>query len=148
MPNADRLVELQKLVEIVGPTWAEGYLRVHRTTLKRWLDGKTRVPESALVTLRAAAWGQMPGRKAERCWDGWYFADGRLWSPEDTSFEASELRAIPYLRGELRALRAHVAKLQATLAAERHAGDVRCPAANDSNGASALVQDQIAAPWP
>lgn len=145
MPNRD---ELHKLVQTVGLEWAEGYLRVHRTTLKRWLDGKARVPESALVTLRAVAWGQMPGRKAERCWDGWYFADGLLWNPEDQGFEPSELRAIPYLRGELRALRAQVADLQAKLAASRHAGDVRYPAANDGDAAQALAIEAATAPWP
>lgn len=148
MQNADRLAELQKLVETIGPTWAEGYLRVHRTTLKRWLDGKARVPESALVTLRAVAFGQMPGRKAERCWDGWYFADGKLWSPEDTWFEASELRALPYLKGELRALRAQVLELRAKLAQATRANEVRYPAANDAEGGVAIAMERLTAPWP
>lgn len=148
MRNADHVAELTQLVETIGFEAAEGYLRVHRQTLRRWLKGESRVPASALATLRAVAFGQMPGRKREQAWNGWYFSDGKLWSPEDVCFEPGELRAIPYLRGELRALQRQVANLQAALKAAQHAGEVLYPAANESDGAQALIQEAVAAPWP
>jgi hypothetical protein len=148
MHNANPVAELTQLVETIGFEAAEGYLRVHRRTLSRWLKGESRVPASALVTLRAVAFGQMPGRKREQAWNGWYFADGKLWSPEDVWFEPGDLRALPYLRGELRALRAQVTSLEAALKAAQHAGEVLYPAANEADGAQALVRDQIAAAWP
>jgi hypothetical protein len=148
MRDENKLPELRQLVETIGLERSEDLLRVHRTTLKRWLNAQSRIPDAALLTLRAAAFGQMPGRKREQAWNGWYFADGKLWSPEDVWFEPGQLRALPYLKGEVEALRRQVADLRSALAASRHAGEIRYPAANEADGAQALVQEKIAAPWP
>lgn len=140
------ITELSDLIDRMGPGWTEALLNVHPDTLKRWRSGKSRVPTAVLVALRAAALGQMPWR--DRCWDGWFYFKGELHSPAGDRYVASDLAALPYLRGENRALRAQVADLQAQLAAARHAGEVLYPAANEADGAQEIVREEIAAPWP
>jgi len=122
--------ELQNLVDALGPHRAADLCRVHRTTLLRWLAGQTRVPAAALATLRAAAWGQMPGR--ERAWDGWTFDEGYLWSPEGVRFSRGDVASLPYVRDLVKALQADVARLEAQLVAATRAAAETDRASNDA----------------
>lgn len=123
--------ELEYLIDAVGGrAYAEDLCRVHRTTMGRWLSGKIKPPAAALATLRAAAWGQMPGR--DRTWDGWFFRDGLLWSPEGERFDAGEIRALVYMRKVITAQREQIVTLERQIVAATREASRHDPAANDN----------------
>lgn len=125
----NRQLELKSLVEVLGQHRAADLCRVHRTTVGRWLKGQIDPPEAALIALRAAVTGQMPGR--DRAWDGWYFQDGLLWSPEGYGFDSGQILARVYERQMIQALRKQIEDLEAKLVAATRELAKSDKAAND-----------------
>ena len=121
--------ELAKLVDELGPSRIASICRVHRTTVGRWLKGQVPIPESAILALRAYGWGEMPG--LERAWDGWFFRDGLLWSPNGDKFDPGEIMALIYMRPLVIAQREQIAELEAKLIAATREATKYDPAAND-----------------
>jgi hypothetical protein len=112
-----RRQELIDLVYIVETGRAERALNVHRTTLARWMSGKSRIPESALVTLRAYAKGQLPGMTDEH-WQGWRFGrDGMLYEPNGYAHSEGDIRAQFYERRLIRAQQDRIQELEAKVKA-------------------------------
>lgn len=131
--DLQRLHELRELVEQYGgESRVERLLNVHRTTLYRWLENKTRIPDAALHTLRAAASGQMPYMDREKAWQGWRFArDGMLYSPAGEPFHGGDLLAIKYMRDCIKAQQRAIKELEEKLKIAQDALDRYMPAAND-----------------
>lgn len=127
MRNATQ--ELASLVEHLGAGRIASICRVHRTTVGRWLKGQVPVPESAILALRAYGWGEMPG--LDRCWDGWFFRDGLLWSPDGNKFDPGEINALVYMRPLVIAQRKQIVELEAQLVAATKEATKHDPAAND-----------------
>lgn len=85
--------ELEHLVNELSETTAVRLLGVHRTTISRWIRGKSRIPESALITLRAALYGERPG-DVGKIWEGWRFGPGgHLYAPDVFPYTAGDLLA-------------------------------------------------------
>lgn len=126
-----RRQELIDLVYIVEPGRAERALNVHRTTLARWLSGKSRIPESALVTLRAYAKGQLPGMTDEH-WQGWSFGrDGLLYEPNGYSHSEGDIRAQFYERRLIKSQERRIKELEDKVKALTAQLAQTDPAAND-----------------
>lgn len=108
--------EMIDLVAELGIYRAERLLNVHRTTIQRWQRGITRVPESAIFTLRGAARGQLPGQD-DTSWQGWIFGkDGNLYSPDGRGFSCGDILAQQYERQLIKAQQARIRELEAKVA--------------------------------
>jgi len=126
-----KVQELIDLVQDLGMGRSERLLNVHRTTISRWMKRQTRIPDAALLTLRAAAKGQLPGQ-TDRTWEGWSFdKHGILWSPGGDQFTSGDLMAQRYERAVIRELRKEIAQLEAKLIKMTKAAAVVDQAAND-----------------
>jgi len=126
-----KVQELIDLVQDLGMASAERLLNVHRTTISRWMKRQTRVPDAALLTLRAAVKGQLPGQ-TDRTWQGWSFDKyGTLWSPGGDQFTSGDLMAQRYERAVIRELRKEIAQLEAKLIKMTKAASMVDQAAND-----------------
>lgn len=84
--NARPARDLQTLIEKLGRTRVERELNVHRTTVKRWLDGTVKIPGHQHQVIRMLL-GDLPGTAGK--WTGWRFQDGELLSPAGDRFDAS-----------------------------------------------------------
>ena len=127
MRNPQR--EMVQLAADLGVSRIASICRVHRTTVARWVKGQVPVPESAILALRAYGWGEMPG--LDRCWDGWFFRDGLLWSPEGNKFDPGEIMALIYMPPLAIAQRQTIVDLEAKLIAATKEATKHDPAAND-----------------
>lgn len=108
--------EMIDLVSDLGMYRCERLLNVHRTTIQRWMRGESRVPESAIFTLRGIAKGQLPGQD-DTTWQGWHFhTDGNLYSPDGRPFHIGDLMAQQYERQLIKAQQARIKELEAKLA--------------------------------
>jgi Phage protein len=114
--NQRPIRDLKALIELIGPRRVERELNVHRTTVRRWLDGQVRIGGAQLLAVRALL-GDMPGTNAR--WTGWRFHDGLLLSPAGDKFTAGDVSAIglnrqriAWLERELIAAKARVALLE------------------------------------
>jgi len=121
--------ELVQIAADLGVSRIASICRVHRTTVGRWLKGQVPVPESAILALRAYGWGEMPG--LDRCWDGWFFKDGLLWSPDGDKFDPGEIKALVYMRPLVIEQRKRIVELEAELVAATREATKYDPAAND-----------------
>lgn len=135
MPNvrerrqaADRS-ELLEIIERLGQPRVEKMLGVHRTTIGRWLDGSVTIQQSRMIALRLAAEGRVPGMAGE--WDGWYFEDGLLCSPEGHKFEPGEVRSLFYKNPLIKSLWQRIDALERQLVKMTEAAAVVDTAAND-----------------
>lgn len=107
--------ELIDLIADLGMYHSERLLNVHRTTIQRWMRGITRTPESAVLTLRAAVKGQLPGQ-TDLHWVGWKFGqDGNLYSPAGQAFHTGDLLAQQYERALIKAQRNEIEELKETV---------------------------------
>lgn len=125
--------ELAELIDAIG---GEGFaldvLNVHRTTLMRWIAGTSRIPETALVALRAAGKGQLPYQQRGD-WKDWIFDRfGNLWAPNGQRYTPGMLLALPYDRAVAReiererdALKAELDRVYKELAQYDHASNDR-----------------------
>lgn len=105
------VAEIRALVEDYGKHRSARMLDVHRTTIERWLNGVVPVPERALVILRQAVTGQVPGM--DGAWQGWRFYKGELCSPAGDSYRPGEVMAIGLQHQRVKALEAQVRELRA-----------------------------------
>ncbi len=73
-------------------------LGVHRTTLRRWRAGLTRIPRAARLVIGFYYRGELPPRGA--LWRGWSVGhDGLLYSPRLTrGFSPADLYALHWLQ--------------------------------------------------
>lgn len=109
--------EINDLVDWFGITEVERLLEVHRTTIYRWLNGKTVVPIVAIIALRALK-GEFPHMEARKTWAGWRFGrDGTLYEPNGTPHTEGEIRAIHYQHQVVAAQQAQINELTQKLEA-------------------------------
>lgn len=109
--------ELEHLVKELSEHTALRLLRVHRTTISRWIRGKSRIPDSALITLRAALYGERPG-DVGKVWEGWSFGpDGMLYSPDGFPYSSGDLMAQRMERRLIKTLFKSVDELEAKVLA-------------------------------
>lgn len=112
-PEDVRII-LQDSLRYVGEQRAALLCNVHRTTIKRWLDGTVQIPRAAYDMLRFHAEGVPPG-----CGDGWR---GFSWSGDTltcpdgrTTLTAFEIAGIGYKHALIDALRERVQQLELQL---------------------------------
>lgn len=115
----------------VGEARALEILQVNRTTLGRWLQGKTQVPHAAAVVLRFYAEGVPPACGED--WRGFRWSGNSLYTPAGREVSARELEGLQYVHAHADALARRVRELQAVIASLQRLGG----AANDSAGALA-----------
>lgn len=117
--------EAVELIAEYGAGRTAELLDVHPATVKRWLAAPP-VPAMALIALRAAVLGQVPGMEG-RPWRGWSFGrDGRLYDETGRSYASGDILAQQYERALIRSLQADNRELRAKLT----------KALADSNGAA------------
>lgn len=95
----------------ISPRWIADAAGVSLRTATRWkARGVPRSMERAIALVVHGDLGELAP-----AWAGWKLWDGRLWSPEGSSFSAGEVRAIPYRAEQLRAMQREIAALAAEL---------------------------------
>jgi hypothetical protein len=139
MPSHQHLYDLRDLIEMRGRDAAERLLNVHRTTIKRWLDGSVKMPETTRLMVRMLI-GHLPGTDGH--WEGWRFWKGELHSPEGERFRVGDLTGLRYERLAADAMRRELAEARATIADLVRERAVRDVAANDA----AEVRQQCGTP--
>lgn len=82
-----------------------------------------------MLAIRAYGWGEMPG--LDRCWDGWFFRDGLLWSPDGDKFDPGEIMALVYMRPLVIEQRRQIVELEGKLIAATKEAAKTDSAAND-----------------
>jgi hypothetical protein len=117
---------LRQLIELIGPRRVERELNVHRTTLKRWLEGTVKIPGAQHLAIRGLL-GDLPGTCGK--WSGWRFHDGELYSPGGDRFSAGQVLSLVFLRQQLSAQRRELEALKIRVAVAESA---QVQAANDT----------------
>ena len=114
--NQRPINDLRHLIDLIGQRAVERELNVHRTTIRRWMLGTTRIPGAQALAVRSLL-GDLPGTAA--CWTGWRFHDGELLAPAGEAFTAGQVMAIglqrqriSQLERDLLAAKARVALLE------------------------------------
>lgn len=103
--------ELAYYVDALGPFEVCRLCGVHRTTLKRWLDGSSTVPRSVLLLLKIIASKRLPTMGPE--WAGWCFNGPDLFTPSNEPISPGEILAIKYRRALIREQAKQIAHLRA-----------------------------------
>jgi hypothetical protein len=110
---------LRLLLDTEGQRRVERLLNVHRTTVRRWLDGTVQIPGAQHLAIRYLL-GDLPGTDGQ--WVGWRFSHGELVSPGGDRFTSGDVQAIRLqqqrnqaLDHEVRELRLKVRVLEQTL---------------------------------
>ncbi|MEW8131490.1 MAG: helix-turn-helix domain-containing protein [Candidatus Thiodiazotropha endolucinida] len=89
-PTKEMLIDARENARLTLETAAE-LCGCHRTTYTRMESGSSKVNVACFrLLMMAAGWLPAP-------FEGWSIGQGKLWSPEDVSFEPGEIKAIPYL---------------------------------------------------
>ncbi|MEW8071929.1 MAG: helix-turn-helix domain-containing protein [Candidatus Thiodiazotropha sp.] len=90
MPTKEMLVDARKNARLSKETAAD-LCGCNRSTYTRMESGSSRVNVACFrLIMMMAGWLPTP-------FEGWSIGQGKLWSPEDVSFEPGEIKAIPYL---------------------------------------------------
>lgn len=122
--------DLRVLIETIGRERTERELGVHRTTVKRWLDGSVKLPAAVHAHIRALL-GHLPGTDGQ--WEGWRFWQGRLYCREwREGFTADEVVGIPHLHQRIAQLERFLSEANAKIADLVRERAVRDVAANDA----------------
>jgi len=110
---------LRLLLDAEGQRRVERLLNVHRTTVRRWLDGSVKIPGAQHLAIRYLL-GDLPGTDGQ--WVGWRFSHGELVTPGGDRFTPGEVQAIRLqqqrariLTQELLELRTRIKVLERTL---------------------------------
>jgi hypothetical protein len=104
-----------ELIDLYGIDNTATALNVYRTTVVRWREKQTEPPEAVRIALNAIVMMRLPGMEC-RTWEGWGFdSDGNLCSPAGEPFHTGDLLALPYLHGQIRALKKENAELRKRL---------------------------------
>jgi hypothetical protein len=111
--NRKPVHDLQHLLELIGQRRVERELNVHRTTVRRWLQGTVAIPGAQRLAIRALL-GDLPGTAGK--WSGWRFHDGRLLSPAGDAYRPGDILSLTLLRQQLTAQRLDIERLRARLA--------------------------------
>jgi len=120
--------DLNALIDRIGEIAVLRALNIHEKTLYRWVTGRGQIPGRQHLAIQVLL-GEIPGTQGQ--WSGWFFKDGKLWSPENTPFTAGELRASFYDADRISALQREVTALRVKLSLAETALDAFAPAAND-----------------
>lgn len=89
-PTKEMLIDARRNAKLTPDTAAD-ICGCHRTTYSRMESGSSKVNVSCFrLIMMVAGWLPAP-------FEGWSIGQGKLWTPEDVSFEPGEIRAIPYL---------------------------------------------------
>ncbi|MEW8027429.1 MAG: helix-turn-helix domain-containing protein [Candidatus Thiodiazotropha sp.] len=89
-PSKEMLIDARRNARLSSEAAAD-LCGCHRTTYARMESGSSRVNVACFrLIMTAAGWLPEPFR-------GWSIGQGKLWTPEDISFEPGEIRSIPYL---------------------------------------------------
>lgn len=91
MQKNEHIWQLKELIEDRGREAVERALNVHRTTVKRWLDGTVQMP-TPMRSHVAMLLGHLPG--TDGLWRGWRFWKGELWSPEGYVYRENDVSGI------------------------------------------------------
>lgn len=86
--NARPVRDLKNLIDRIGQVRVERELNVHRTTVKRWLNGQVKIPGHQHQVIKMLL-GDLPGTAGK--WTGWRFHDGQLVSPAGDAFDAGSV---------------------------------------------------------
>lgn len=120
--------EFYEMLQRVGERRVLYEFQIHRTTLSRWLDGKTEIPGTVMYAMRALAYG--PGVDPD--WQDWKFRDGYLHSPGREKFTPGDLLAMRYMKFQIDALRRENKQLADKVLAMSQSPAVRGESANDA----------------
>lgn len=126
--NARPARDLKNLIETIGRLAVERQLNVHRTTVKRWLDGSVRIPGHQHQVIKMLL-GDLPGTEGK--WTGWRFWQGQLLSPAGDRFDPGSVLSLILLRQQLTAQRREMDALRVQLAMAEQSLDRLSPAANE-----------------
>lgn len=121
--------DLSRLLELIGQRRVERELNVHRTTIRRWLDGQVNIPGAQHQAIRHLL-GDLPGTAGK--WTGWRFDAGVLLSPAGDRFTAGQVLSLVLLRQQLASRDREVAELKVRLAIAEEAERRHTGAANES----------------
>ncbi len=125
--NRAPLRDLAALLERYGEAGVCRHLDVHRTTVRRWVAGRVRIPGHQLQAIRMLL-GHLPGTDGK--WLGWAFFRGELCAPNGQAFSAGDVMAIGLNHQRIKALEAEVERLRIRLAVAEAA---QPQAANDAD---------------
>ena len=121
MPKqTEHLWHLRSLIEDWGRDAVERHLNVHRTTLKRWLDGSVSMPEAQRSHLAMLA-GDLPGTCGK--WNGWKFWSGKLYDPAKQTYDAHQITGLALMHQLIDAQRREIAELKRRLSLQTSAND-------------------------
>lgn len=126
--NALPARHLRALIERIGQVRVERELNVHRTTVKRWLNGQVKIPGHQHQVIRMLL-GDLPGTAGK--WTGWRFHDGQLVSPAGDAFDAGSVLSLILLRQQLTAQQREIQQLKVRLAIAEEAERRHAGAANE-----------------
>jgi hypothetical protein len=120
--------DLNTLIDRIGERAVLRALNIHEKTLYRWVTGRGQIPGRQHVAIQVLL-GEIPGTEGQ--WSGWFFKAGKLWSPENVSYTAGQLRAAHFDADRISTLSREVTALRVKLAIAEQALDRFAPAAND-----------------
>lgn len=106
------VLDLERLLELIGQPSVERQLDVHRTTIGRWLSGQVKIPGAKHLAIRELL-GHLPGTDGK--WEGWRFWQGKLNSPGGDQFAPGDVLSLILLRQQLTAQRREIVELKARL---------------------------------
>lgn len=118
--STEHLFHLQNLIADWGRDAVERHLNVHRTTIKRWLDGSVSMPEAQRTRLALLA-GSYPGTNDK--WKGWKFWDGKLYDDAKNAYVPQDITGLALLRQMIDAQRREIARLEGLLRLQVSAND-------------------------
>lgn len=82
------------------PGWTQAraidVLRINPRTWNRWMRGLSPIPFPEYELLRLLAGGFVPAGGV--AWEGWRFANGKLWSPHGWDFDPIDLTHLAWIR--------------------------------------------------
>ena len=93
------------------------FLGVNVSTLRRWLNNKTKPPKSALEAMRMLS-GYTPRlAKRGKAFHGWRFIDGMLFTDEGMGFTPAQIRSIWHVDQLLKGQAREIKELKAEIVA-------------------------------
>lgn len=126
--NARPPRDLRALLEKHGDKYVCRQLNVHRTTVRRWLAGRVKIPGHQHQVIKMLL-GDLPGTDGK--WTGWHFYLGQLVSPAGDTYSAGQVLSLVLLRQQLTAQQQEVERLRIRLAIAENAVERLAPAANE-----------------
>lgn len=127
--NQRPINDLKRLIDLIGTHRVQRELNVHRTTVRRWLQGTVAIPGAQRLAVQALL-GNLPGTCGK--WTGWWFHEGDLLSPAGDRFSAGQVLSTVFLRQQVSAQQHEIAALKVQLALAEQSINQLSPAANDA----------------